>query len=301
MGSARESLAVGLASLGDATGSAREMAASAIGAVVELLDEARSRIRNQGELIISDKLPGALDKLAVVAEHLWTGGQQAAARGVQGALLLVAAAVRRIRAAGEAVAAVGAPAALAVQRNGIRRARGALERLRVSRDAGALHEMREALSLMEGQETAAPPSGISTVIPAAVETIRATLRGDEVTTAGEAIARIEAALETIEQETEEEASTAGEEFASQVKEVLAAEPGDEVEGTVSPPLEMGSARTGAERQARLALGERLDHLAYHYFHDPAGWRLIAYFNDIDHPLRLATGRTLRIPPPGHGA
>jgi hypothetical protein len=300
MGEAREDLAAGLALLSGAAGSAREVAASATSAVIELLDEARSRIRNQGELFISNRLPDALNRLAVVAEQLWAGGQQASARAVHGALLLMAAAVRRIRTAGEAAAAVEASAAIAEQRDAIRRARGTLERLRLSRDASTLREMREALALIEEQTTAAPPSALPNAIPAAIEAVRATLRGDEVSTAGEAIARIEAALETIEQATEEEASASGRAFASQVKEVLAAETGEEIDGMGALEPELGSARASAERQAQLAVGERLDHLAYHYYRDPAGWRLLAYFNDIDHPLRLATGRTLRVPPPGPG-
>jgi hypothetical protein len=44
-------------------------------------------------------------------------------------------------------------------------------------------------------------------------------------------------------------------------------------------------------------GERLDQIAYDYYRNPAGWRLLAIANDIDHPLRLDAGRMLRVPPP----
>jgi len=42
-------------------------------------------------------------------------------------------------------------------------------------------------------------------------------------------------------------------------------------------------------------GERLDQIADTYFGDPAWWRLIAVFNGISDPLRMAAGTLLRIP------
>ncbi len=42
--------------------------------------------------------------------------------------------------------------------------------------------------------------------------------------------------------------------------------------------------------------ERPDQIAYQYTGDPAVWRLIAIFNDIDDPTHLAAGAVLRIPP-----
>jgi Contractile injection system tube protein len=42
-------------------------------------------------------------------------------------------------------------------------------------------------------------------------------------------------------------------------------------------------------------GVRLDQLAHDYFRDPAAWRLIAIFNGIADPLRIAAGTLIRIP------
>jgi hypothetical protein len=43
-------------------------------------------------------------------------------------------------------------------------------------------------------------------------------------------------------------------------------------------------------------GERLDQIAAHYYGDPAMWRVLAAFNDIDDPSHVEPGRVLRIPP-----
>jgi hypothetical protein len=51
---------------------------------------------------------------------------------------------------------------------------------------------------------------------------------------------------------------------------------------------------GAEEER--ATAERPDQIAYQYTGDPAAWRLIAIFNEIDDPLHLVAGALLRIPP-----
>jgi hypothetical protein len=43
-------------------------------------------------------------------------------------------------------------------------------------------------------------------------------------------------------------------------------------------------------------GERLDQLAARYYGDPAVWRLLAAYNNIDDPLHVPAGQLLRIPP-----
>lgn len=43
-------------------------------------------------------------------------------------------------------------------------------------------------------------------------------------------------------------------------------------------------------------GERLDQLAEEHYGDPALWRLLAAFNDLDDPLHLGAGLLLQIPP-----
>jgi hypothetical protein len=45
-----------------------------------------------------------------------------------------------------------------------------------------------------------------------------------------------------------------------------------------------------------ASGDRLDEIAAAQYGDPAYWRLLAAFNDLDDPLHLTPGTALRIPP-----
>jgi len=45
-----------------------------------------------------------------------------------------------------------------------------------------------------------------------------------------------------------------------------------------------------------AAGERLDEIAAQQYGDPAYWRLLAAFNDLDDPMRIPAGTALRIPP-----
>jgi hypothetical protein len=44
-------------------------------------------------------------------------------------------------------------------------------------------------------------------------------------------------------------------------------------------------------------GQRLDEIAWERYRDPSLWRLIASVNGIDDPMRLESGRVLRLPPP----
>lgn len=43
-------------------------------------------------------------------------------------------------------------------------------------------------------------------------------------------------------------------------------------------------------------GEQLDAIAFRYFGDPAYWRFLAIYNDLDDPARLEPGMILQIPP-----
>jgi hypothetical protein len=53
---------------------------------------------------------------------------------------------------------------------------------------------------------------------------------------------------------------------------------------------MGAGGSGADASA-----ERLEDIAWRYYGDPAAWRLIAKFNGIGDPTRIAPGTLLRIP------
>ncbi len=59
---------------------------------------------------------------------------------------------------------------------------------------------------------------------------------------------------------------------------------------------IGGGGTGTE-----AMAERLEDIAWQYYGDPSAWRVIAAFNDIRDPARVAAGTLLRIPPQTLGA
>jgi Contractile injection system tube protein len=59
---------------------------------------------------------------------------------------------------------------------------------------------------------------------------------------------------------------------------------------------LGVAPTPRPAPQSAAYSERLDDLAARYYGDPALWRLLAAYNDIDDPLRMPAGQLLRIPP-----
>ena len=44
------------------------------------------------------------------------------------------------------------------------------------------------------------------------------------------------------------------------------------------------------------VGERLDQVALEYYGDPALWRLLALYNDIQDIFHIPAGRALSIPP-----
>jgi hypothetical protein len=52
---------------------------------------------------------------------------------------------------------------------------------------------------------------------------------------------------------------------------------------------------GATPGADAGAGDRLDRLAYSYYGDASQWRLLAWFNDISDPFRLAAGTSIQVP------
>jgi len=53
--------------------------------------------------------------------------------------------------------------------------------------------------------------------------------------------------------------------------------------------------SGGEQDEASADSERLDQVAYRHYGNCAYWKLLAAYNGISNPLRLATGFLLRIP------
>lgn len=64
-----------------------------------------------------------------------------------------------------------------------------------------------------------------------------------------------------------------------------------------PKYELPNLPQGERPQPRNVLPQvRLDHLAYQHYGDPAYWRVLTRFNNLDHPLELQDDTPLRIPP-----
>jgi hypothetical protein len=80
----------------------------------------------------------------------------------------------------------------------------------------------------------------------------------------------------------------------------------ELEIPEGPPAAVPPAGVPADRAVGMVTGAttpaisptRLDDLADRHFGDARLWRLIAWYNDVADPFRLATGQVLRIPPGG---
>ena len=75
---------------------------------------------------------------------------------------------------------------------------------------------------------------------------------------------------------------------------LLPESGGEIEGDVLVHEVLGSGPS-AEGDGGCFPGERLDQIAYRYLGDPASWRDLAIFNNIDNPFCMAAGLALEIP------
>ena len=60
--------------------------------------------------------------------------------------------------------------------------------------------------------------------------------------------------------------------------------------------EISGGSPAAEAESEPPPAERLDELADRYFEHPGLWKLLAAFNGIAHPLRLASGYLLKVPP-----
>ena len=83
--------------------------------------------------------------------------------------------------------------------------------------------------------------------------------------------------------------------ATLVQTALAAVPPPPDATPAEPPAAAGAPAAVAGTRA-VDLGERLDQLAFRYYGDAAYWRVLAWANAVEDPLRLPTGLLLRVPP-----
>jgi hypothetical protein len=290
---------------------------------VEEVDTVVRTIRETGETVAREMLPDALAAIASDLEVLWSVGEFAAAETIGGAVERLSFAFKNVSSATEAVAAVLTTQIEAVMSSAVPSARAALEQLQTEEDPAAVAAVREAVDHIAATVAARPGPRVEAEGPApgpaAMETLRVAVERLETDERADAAEEATAALETVVDALEAAVVTEGEAAAALVRAAVEAErpsapprgetpqrppEGLPAEEEVTPPqtapvpevppplLPSEPDRPGA----RGGGGERLDLLAYRYYRDPALWRLLAVFNDIDDPLALASGRLLRVPP-----
>jgi hypothetical protein len=376
-----------------------EVGGEAVGRIrgaVERIDTVVGRIRETGQTVAREMVPGALAAIASDVEVLWAVGEFAAAHTVGRAVERLAFAFKNVTSATEAIAAVVKRRAATVASSAVQTASTALGRLRAQEDPAAVEAVREAVARIVAAVSATRPASEAEAramepVPEAVETLQAAAERLDTVERAEAAEEAQAAMETVAGALEEAAAAEEETTAELVRATVEAEqpavppapppeavpaeeeapPPEEVPEAVPPeegvtppeaipepappkedvvppavmpeaalpeeeapppeaaptaalpeevvtPPEVVPAVPPAEEEvppprparrllppprtepeparARVGFGERLDVLAFRYYRDPALWRLLAVFNDVDHPLTLAPGRLLRVPP-----
>ncbi len=290
---------------------------------VEEIDTVVRHIRETGETVAREMLPDALAAIASDLEVLWSVGEFAAAETIGGAVERLSFAFKNVSSATEAVAAVLTTQTEAVMSSAVPSASAALEQLQTEEDPAAVEAVQDAVTHIAAAVAVRPGPRVAAEGPApgpaAMETLRAAVERLETDERAEAAEEATAALETVVDALEEAVVAEGEAAAALVRAAVEARhppapprgetsqrppegPPAEEEVTPSrtaPVPEVPPPRLPPEPDrpgARGGGGERLDLLAYRYYRDPALWRLLAIFNDIDDPLTLASGRLLRVPP-----
>lgn len=287
--SALESVADRLTALGGSkAGELVDAAVDTIGTVV-------GKIRSAGETAAAALMPAAMEKLGTAAEMLWAVGETAAAKVIGEMLPVLASAVKGVLSGAEAISSAMTRRTTSTVRASVEAGQGILDEMRATGDMAQMAMVRRSLAEID--------AGAGAIQPA--------MDREAVAPIAEALQAIQPDLEEIEAATEPAAASAAIDRVSELLETIAstARDIDEAEEIAAARM-VGAVATGEQEaegeqepaprdragQARLGWGERLDQLSFRYYGDPALWRALATYNDIDHPLRVQTGQLLRIPP-----
>ncbi len=297
MASAAETIESGLRTVTAAASELGQEAVKRIGSAAETVGEILEEIRTTGATIARERLPAVLKKLAAGAAGLWAAGQDAAVRAVESAARVLAIALKNVRAAAEATAGLLVQATAQGVRSAVETLRTALEATGSEREDGegqptsvanvaaqAWARIASALDVLisgADQETGESLLEAQETLQSAVGTLDARDPDERET----AIARMLDALQALTGAVDTVVSQEEDATAAQVKSAIEAG---------APDLE-APARREADRP-REGPGQRLDLLAHRHYGDPALWRVLAAFNNVDHPLHLTSGRLLRVPP-----
>jgi nucleoid-associated protein YgaU len=297
LASAAETIEAGLRTVTTAASDLGEEAVRLIGSAAETVGAVLEEIRTTGKTIAREHLPAVLKKLASGAEGLWAAGETAAVKAVESAAKVLAIALKNVRAAAEATAGL-------LIRGTARGVRSAVSTIRTALETAGL--AREG----EGEEA----SALATVVPKAWSRIQAALdllvaRADQETREGfsEAQETLQSTVQTLgefgtdEREAAIERITGALDTLAEAVDAVVAQEKDATAALVRSTIEEGvpEAKARARREAdrpRGGPGQRLDLLAHRHYGDPALWRVLAAFNNVEHPLHLTSGQLLRVPP-----
>jgi hypothetical protein len=301
MESAAETIETGLKAVATTASDLGEEAVQLIGSAAETIGQILEEIKSTGETVAREHLPTVLKKLAAGAEGLWAAGKAAAVKAVESAAKVLAIALKNVRAAAEAMASL-------MVRETARGVRSAVGTLRTALKA----EGSEAESSSGEEEEEAP--ALVDVLPRAWSRIRASV-DDLISRADrETRDKLSNAKETLQstvgslgepgsndrQAAVERLSGALEAITGAVDKIMAQEKAataDMIKSAIETEASGSEARARQEAQRpRTGPGQRLDLLAHHHYGDPALWRVLAAFNNVEHPLQLMSGQRLRVPP-----
>ena len=286
-------LAEGAAAVSAAARGAAQGARDTLSDIDDLL-----RAMAQDGVMVGEAFLRALGILGGNMDALWLAGAGPSVRMIQPTVGAAVTAARQIGACEEAVAAVSAGESrealdeqLAAAEEALAAVEEAPEAIEPQQElagaaeaaAGVVGALRPGLPAESGQPLSDAASDLQ-------EAVDAVIAGEEAAPA--------AAKETVERlktNLEEAVKSEKAQVATRVREMVArAEPPAPQALSAEAVVEAGAPGGETHQQKQ---GERLDQIAYDYYRNPAGWRLLAIANDIDHPLRLDAGRMLRVPPP----
>ena len=263
------------------------MVRSAVGSIESVLE----RVVSAGDTAAIKLIPAAVAEIGSGIELLWSAGEEAAARAMGAPIKVIVFAFKLVTAAVKAVAsAIGARTAETVAL-AVTRIRPAVTGMRPLENTEAkdksLSAIRQDLEMIDdtvaSSEYAAQTTAV-TEIPEATRTIRSVLEDLE----PESEARVGQALGAIAQAVQA------------IREQEQAALDKVVRSALAEETQFAAAAADMERalaaKAKISLGERLDQIAFQAYGNPAFWRLLATFNDIERPLIRTSGSVLRIPP-----
>jgi hypothetical protein len=277
-----------LGTIGAAASAAVAKSREIIQSALETIKSALEQIRSTGETLAAETIPVALEQIASGLDRLWSAGETMAAVAISSAIENLSFAFKNVKAATEAMASVGKTKAAETISSAVESIQAALEETRTRKDAAVSGLIQGDLARIESALKSIPPDIRAeedlVEIPEALEASQAALEQLGTPAQAEAIRKIEGALATITSSVETMLSTQEAAVADMIQAALM---------ETERPAEPGPAR-GMPR-AEIGFGERLDQLAFRYYGDPALGRLLAIFNDVEHPMRMAAGRMLRVP------